>query len=192
MRLYLSLLFVLHSSSIIFANKRPEDEVGIFSSHSSHYLPIYHAFGSEDKYSLRGHIVFKTAKVTAANLQNEARLSLEEVDKLKKLVEKDGFYFLRAPTKMTTNFNENEIQGDDEHYVSTFVPACYLYGSLLTETIKVAVDNMGNVIGLSILSPRHDCVVAQLKNLDEDDAAFNSTVLINQQVCILINPKHFL
>ena len=73
MRLYLSLLFVLHSSSIIFANKRPEDEVGIFSSHSSHYLPIYHAFGSEDKYSLRGHIVFKTAKVTAANLQNEAR-----------------------------------------------------------------------------------------------------------------------
>lgn len=182
MLLNLPLLFFLHSITDITANKRPEEDTGIFSSHSSHYLPIYHAFGPDDKYSFRGHIVFKTAKVTVATLKNEVRLSMEEIDKLKKLVDKDGFYLLRAPTRMTTNFNEDEIL-DGEDYVSTFVPACYLYGSLLTETIKVAVDNMGNVIGISILSPKHDCAVAQLKDLDDDNSAFNSSVLINQQVC---------
>lgn len=179
----LSLLFILYTTTFISANKRPEDDTGIFSSHSSHYLPIYHAFGPGDKYSLRGHIVFKTSRVTVANLKNEVRLSMEEVDKLKKLVDKDGFYLLRAPTKMTTNFNEDEIL-DSEDFVSTFVPACYLYGSLLTETIKVSVDNMGNVIGISILSPKHDCAVAQLKDLDNDNSVFNSSVLINQQVFI--------
>lgn len=187
MRILLSLLFVLHYSTLLVsANKRADEEPGIFSTHSSHYLPIYHAFGHNDEFSLRGHIVFKTSKITVANLKTEVKLSIEEVDKLKNLVGKNGFYFLRAPTKMTTTFNENDNLEDKELFVSTFVPACHLYGSMLTEIIKVAVDNMGNVIGLSILSPKHDCAVAKLNDLAEDDSVFNSTILINQQVNLFI------
>jgi len=171
---------LLETVALVVANKKQDDDTGVFSMHTSHSLPVYHAFGTEDEFTLRSNILFKTSKVTTAVLNKETRLSPTEVEKLKKLVDEDGFYFIRTPTKLKTNLHD-ETNTPGERFVSTFVPACYLYGSSLNELIKVAVDHMGNVIGLSIVSPRHDCAVAQLKDID-DDVTFNSTVLINHQV----------
>jgi len=175
-----SITGILFCLGFTFASKKQEEDSNIFSSHTSHTLPIEHAFGPDDDFTPRGNIVFKTSKVTTASFQQDVELSDAEVDKLLKVVKDDQLYFIRSPTKIGGVISGDSEDSNEVKYVSTFVRACYLYGSALSEIIKVAVDNSGNVIGLSIVSPRHDCSIAQKKTLLYP--VFNSTVLVHQQV----------
>ena len=170
--------------SVVFACKNQDDDSGVFSSHSSHSLPIEHAFGLDAKFSPRGKIMFKTSRVITASFKETVLLSDEELENLQNLVKEDGLYFIRAPAKIDGTVKDDVDITEPTRYVSTFVPACYLYGSSLTEIIKISVDNTGNVISLSVVSPRHDCSLARKNSIYHPE--FNSTVLINQQACIYI------
>ena len=177
-RAFLSLLATFVVIQQVHCKKVAEDE-SIFSMHSSYTLPLEHSFGTDDKFSARGNIIFKTSKSTTASFTHEIELSDQEVDKLRNLGQEDGLYFIRSPIRIGGSLTDDE-SNNGTSYVSTFVKACYLYGSGLQESITVAIDYSGNVIGLSIVSPRSDCQT----EFESQDAThvFNSTVLVQQQV----------
>lgn len=183
----MEILFCIAVCLTPFINARKYEEDSVFSSHGSYSLAIEHSFGHDDVFASRGHIQFKTSKVTTATFTNDIELSNEEVKKLDKLVGEDGLYMIRSPSKIGGIISDDKKNGSGvTQYVSTFVRACYLYGSGLREVIKIAVDNSGNVIGLSIVSPPHSCDYAKTKGLDS--YIFNTTVLVHQQVnsCLFV------
>lgn len=167
----LPLLVVCSISQFSHCKKFSDDEI-TFSTHGN--LLLQHAFGPNDQFSSRGEVVFKSSKGTGV-FKDKVELSRSDLEKLEKLVKEDGLYFIRSPTKIG-----GALENNDTSYVSTFVRACYLYGSGLQETITVAVDYSGNVIGLNIVSPRSECKVDDFNGFE--GAMFNSTVLVQQQV----------
>ncbi|XP_057315053.1 ER membrane protein complex subunit 10-like [Hydractinia symbiolongicarpus] len=168
---FLPLLVVCSISQFSHCKKFSDDEI-TFSTHGN--LLLQHAFGPNDQFSSRGEVVFKSSKGTAV-FKDKIELSRSDLEKLEKLVKEDGLYFIRSPTKIG-----GALENNDTSYVSTFVRACYLYGSGLQETITVAVDYSGNVIGLNIVSPRSECKIDDFDGFE--GAMFNSTVLVQQQV----------
>lgn len=168
--------YLLCAIHLIHCKKSDEDSS--FTWQSNSVLPIEHSFGIDDQFTSRGQIAFRSYKGTTAYFTNEIELNENELEKLKNLAQQDGLYFIRSPIKIGGNLNT--VDNETTRYVSTFVKACYLYGSRLTEKITIAIDFYGNVIGLSIISPRSDCL--QEIHIPPHNAVFNSTVLIQSQV----------
>jgi len=168
--------YLLCAIHLIHCKKSDDDSS--FTWQSNSVLPIEHSFGIDDQFTSRGQIAFRSSKETTAYFTNEIELNENELEKLKNLAQQDGLYFIRSPIKIGGNLNT--VDNETTRYVSTFVKACYLYGSRLTEKITIAIDFYGNVIGLSIISPRSDCL--QEIHIPPHNAVFNSTVLIQSQV----------
>jgi len=154
---------------------RKVDEEFEIPSHSSFSLPLQHSFelGKESKFSPRGTILFKTLRSTHASLAREVSLSQEEYDKLEELVRTDGVYRIRTPAKIGDTFDKSDVS-----YVSTFVKACHLLYSGLSEIITVSIDNSGNVIGISLRTEKKYCP----QNLDEIDLSLDGKRTLNTTV----------
>lgn len=161
--------------SDIFARKVDDDFD--MQTHSSFSLPLQHSFdnGDDSEFTSRGSILFKTLRSTNALLAREVSLSQEEYDKLEELVRAGGVYRIRAPAKIGENFNQPDIS-----YVSTFVKACHLFYSGLSEIITVSIDNSGNVIGISLRTEAKLCP----QNLEEIDSKIETTRLFNTTVTV--------
>jgi len=180
-----SFLLVLSVTSKRGSTNEPEEAV--FSSQSSFSLDIEHAFGTSDPaFTHKGTILLKMLKSSwTAKFSKETTLTSDQLQKLEELVRHDGFYLIRAPVKFASVSEDdkdgNKKDGDDspQRYVSTFVKACHLYGSQLSELITLSVDHVGNVIGISIVSPKHDCI---LSDVDLHTDQFNSTIQVQQQI----------
>eukprot|EP00112_Aurelia_sp_Birch-Aquarium-sp1_P013422 Seg2847.6 transcript_id=Seg2847.6/GoldUCD/mRNA.D3Y31 product="ER membrane protein complex subunit 10" protein_id=Seg2847.6/GoldUCD/D3Y31 len=164
--------------STIIAKKVDEDFEP--PSHSSFSLPLQHAFelGDDAKFAPRGSVVFKTLRSSHASLAREVSLTSEEYEKLEELVRNDGVYRIRAPAKIGDSLDK-----PDAFYVSTFVKACHLLYSGLSEIITVSIDSSGNVIGISLRTDKKECP----QNLDEVEMkldgrrTFNTTVHVQLQ-----------
>jgi len=179
----LSTLLLLHfASAARKGGSSTENEDTIFSSSSTYSLNIEHAFGVDAPFTPKGTIIMKVHRTTSASFSRETKLSLEEVTKLEDLAVKDGLYRIRAPVKLTNTYaDEKEKTPDtDGKYVSSFTKACHLFGSNLKEKITVSIDDNGNVIGISLMSPKQECPIHDLTPLTSH--VFNSTVSIHSQV----------
>lgn len=178
-----SLLLLLHVTTA--ARKSAADnEDTIFSSSSTYTLNIEHAFGLDAPFSPKGTVVIKVHRSTAtAAFSRETKLSVEEVGKLEELALKNSYYRVKAGVKLSNSYTDEKekSQDNDGRYVSSFIRACHLWGSNLQERMMIAIDDNGNVIGISMWSPKHDCPTrANLKPMTSH--VFNSTVNIHQQV----------
>jgi len=172
LNLILSFLTIL-----VKCSKKPPKDDSVFSSiDTSHSLPLEHSFGAKDDFVSRGSIIFKSSKTGYASFSSVTELTDDEVNKLQRLVEENGLYFIRSPTKIGGTFSGT----NKTNYVQTFVKACYLYGSRLQEAITVSVDYSGNIIGLNIVSPRSACTTEV--HYMNTPTLFNSSVIVQHQV----------
>jgi len=175
MRKLLTSGILLLFGAFVHCQKKGSDDDSAYSSiDMSQSLVLEHSFGVEDDFTSRGSIVFKNSRAGYASFSSVTELSDDEVSKLAKLVEENGLYFIRSPTRIGGKVNETD-------YVQTFVKACYLHGSGLQEAITVSIDYSGNVIGLNIVSPRSQCVVDG-GNYRNVPTSFNSSVIVQHQV----------
>lgn len=160
-------------------------------TYASFSLPLQHAFGTgaDAKFTPRGSIVFKTLRSSVASLARDVSLTSEEYEKLEELVRNDGIYRIRSPVKIGETFDKEETA-----YVSSFVKACHLMYSSLSEIITVSVDNSGNVIGISLRTEKKECP-QQLEESDikiESSRTFNTTVAIQLQAAGAVpETQHF-
>ncbi|XP_065070993.1 ER membrane protein complex subunit 10-like [Rhopilema esculentum] len=172
--------FLMFLNYCCVSSRKVDDDLDMVA-HSSFSLPLQHSFelGPEAKFTPRGSILFKTLRSSHASLSKEISLTQEELDKLEELVRVDGVYRIRAPVKIGEAFDKPNVT-----YVSSFIKACHLMYSQLSEIITVSIDNSGNVIGISIKTEKRECPqsISETGTNMVGSKAFNSTVHIQLQL----------
>ncbi|XP_013389267.1 ER membrane protein complex subunit 10 [Lingula anatina] len=136
-------------------------------------LPVEYAFqtGPDAVFTRKGVISIASLKGNEAHFSQEKALDDEEKNMLKALAQNDDIYRLRVPTKV------GQVDGPLS-YVSTFMKACALYETRLSETITLNVDTSGNVLGVSTRTYLPYC---QYNSVPSSQLSkFNITVEISQ------------
>ncbi|KAL3841979.1 hypothetical protein ACJMK2_020055 [Sinanodonta woodiana] len=136
-------------------------------------LTLEHALdrGPNPEYTKRGSILIKSVKKNKAHFSSIGPVTFEEKRALRRLVEENGIYRIRVPLKGT---------GEKEDYVSTFIPACSVYESALSDQLIVSVDQSGEVIGISIMGNPSHC--SGLDVPDSNLTNWNTMVEISQTI----------
>ncbi|CAH1787934.1 unnamed protein product, partial [Owenia fusiformis] len=162
-KMSLSLLRICSIFAILIGISQVSQTDEEFEGRSS--FPVEHAFGSDAEFTERGTITIQSMKANVATFNQLAPLTKDEKAKLKALVKSDGNYRIRIPVK-TSNSN---VQ-----YVSSFMKACSMYESKLSDQIIISVGSSGGIVGISMVTYLSHCAgitvpESSLKN-------FNTTV----------------
>lgn len=132
--------------------------------------------GANAVFKPRGTIYVKSLKTATGVFSQHEGLSLEDMDSLKDLASSNGYYRIRLLPKSSDNSD-----GDDTS-VTTFIKACALFTSRLTETITLSVDSSGHLYGVGLIVPDGGC---DAKTLNVDVVAlpsnFNTSVVVMLQ-----------
>jgi len=123
-------------------------------------------------FTRRGIIEVHAFKTGAAIYSRESVLHDEDKTRLLDLSRSDGLYRLRVG-KRTSDHSV------PTNYVYTFIKACSLYESRLSETITIHVDQSGGLIAASVSSPTPFCTPG---TSHRELADFNTTVEVQQTV----------
>ncbi|XP_071831973.1 ER membrane protein complex subunit 10-like isoform X2 [Apostichopus japonicus] len=143
---------------------------------SSLSLPIQHSFqpGNNAVFTERGFLNFKSLNQGIGSYLQSTVLSLEEINQLKELATSGGYYRTRVPTQLLSLQTSEDID-----YVSSYMKACSLLESNMSDDITIHADQSGHVLGISILPVKGTCT----KSIDEitvmDLQTFNTTVTLS-------------
>lgn len=142
------------------------------------WMPVEHSFdsGPDVSFSKRGNIVIRSFKMNKAQFFPASPLTTEEKRKLKNAAKLEDMYLLKIPVRPVSVNSE----GESTNYVVTFVLACQLYESGLSDHITLNVDPSGEVIGVSLSTSTGQCTGNTLP--DEAISSWNTTVEIIQTV----------
>ncbi|XP_077994417.1 ER membrane protein complex subunit 10-like [Glandiceps talaboti] len=162
---------LLFFSIFVSATKRGDSNID-FDTISSLNLPIEHAvgIGPDVEFSVRGSLQFRSLKSTVGTFRQSPLLSGDFRDTLRDAASnKKTLYRVRVPTKLTGTTDE-----ENEQYVSSFIKACSLYESRLSDFLMVTIDPSGHVLSISIAPLNGECHGNEIDEFDLDN--FNTTV----------------
>ncbi|KAL9955755.1 hypothetical protein ACROYT_G037124 [Oculina patagonica] len=167
----LSLLLLFHRISLeMVSGLEPRGDELVFNV--DHCLTE----GANAVFKPRGTIYVKSLKSSTGVFSQQEVLSFEDIDSLKELASNNGYYKIRLQPK-----SAESSDGLDSR-VTTFVKACALFTSRLTETITLSVDSSGHLYGVGLIVPDGGC---QGNTLNLDVASlpsnFNTSVVVMLQ-----------
>lgn len=159
---YICGFLVFHSTWILAF----QPDVVEYDGHLS--IKLQHAFDQvqEPQFFDRGTISIQSIRTGAVTVQ-QSPLTIEDKKKLKAVAEKDGIYRLRAFVR--------GLDGKETSFL-TFVRACSLAESHLSDILTVSLDHTGSVIAVSMSTSPAICEGRHVTQ--EDLRQFNTTVFV--------------
>ncbi|XP_008327851.1 ER membrane protein complex subunit 10 isoform X2 [Cynoglossus semilaevis] len=139
-------------------------------------VPLEHSFEVDDvaKFSVRGALVLKGGREPTVSL-SQNQLSEEDRIKLKEVAAVDGLYRIRVPRVFLQGDRQTEQQM--EGYLTSFVRACAMVESHLSDAITLTTDVSGYLIGISIVTLPGACRGTEVED-EVDLEVFNTTLRV--------------
>uniref|UniRef100_A0A8C2E2H0 ER membrane protein complex subunit 10 n=1 Tax=Cyprinus carpio TaxID=7962 RepID=A0A8C2E2H0_CYPCA len=181
MRVLSLILSVLSSVTLLWTqsgecnNGRRSGEA-VDTDFSGFSVPLEHSFEVDDvpRFRLRGVLQFRGGREHGVYLaQNQ--LSEKDRNTLKDVAAVDGLYRIRVPRFSLQADRQTERQA--EGYLTTFVRACSLVESHLSDVITLHTDVSGCVVGVSIVTIPGSCRGIEVED-EVDLEVFNTTISV--------------
>ncbi|XP_052402055.1 ER membrane protein complex subunit 10 isoform X2 [Carassius gibelio] len=139
-------------------------------------VPLEHSFEVDDvpRFRLRGALQFRGGREQGVYL-SQNQLSEKDRNTLKDVAAVDGLYRIRVPRVSLQVDRQTEKQS--EGYLTTFVRACSLVESHLSDVITLHTDVSGCVVGISIVTIPGACRGIEVED-EVDLEVFNTTISV--------------